>query len=105
MLHSQAAGILHTVKTGATYDGIVGALRDRFGDHQPAAAYRSQLITRVQMSGETLQEFGAALEQLAHRALVGLPVAFIQTEAAHAFIDGIRDWEVKQYFLLGGTGP
>jgi hypothetical protein len=26
----------------------------------------------------------------------------IQTEAAHAFIDGIRDREVKQHLLLGG---
>jgi hypothetical protein len=40
----------------------------------------------VQTSGETLQEFAAAVEQLAHRAL-GLPVGIIQTEAAHAFID------------------
>jgi hypothetical protein len=47
----------------------------------------------VQTGGETLQEF--AVEQLAHRALVGLPVGHIQTEAAHAFINGIRDWEVK----------
>jgi len=59
----------------------------------------------VQTSGETLQEFAAALEQLAHRALVGLPVAFIQTEAAHAFINRVRDWEVKQYLLMGRTGP
>jgi hypothetical protein len=53
------------------------------------------------MSDETLQEFTAALEQLAHRALVGLPVAFIQKEAAHAFIDGVRDWEVKHCLLMG----
>jgi len=31
-----------------------------------------------------LQEFAAAVEQLAHRALVRLPVPFIQTRAAHA---------------------
>jgi hypothetical protein len=40
---------------------------------------------------------------LAHRALVGLPADHIQTEAAHAFIDGIRDREVKQHLLLGGA--
>jgi hypothetical protein len=40
---------------------------------------------------------------LAHRAFVGLPEGHIQTEAAHAFIDGIRDREVKQQLLLGGT--
>jgi hypothetical protein len=57
------------------------------------------------MSGETLQEFAAALEQVAHRALVGLPFAFIQKETAHDFIDGVRDWEVKQYLFMGGTEP
>ena len=42
------------------------------------------------------------MEQLAHRALVGLPVAFFQTGAAHAYIDGIRDRESKQKDLKGG---
>ena len=43
----------------------------------------------MQASEETLQDFAAAVEQLAHRAFVGLPVTFIQTEAAHSFIDGL----------------
>jgi hypothetical protein len=55
----------------------------------------------MQTGGETLQEFAAAVEQLAHRVCVGLPEGHIQTEAAHAFIDGIRDQEVKQQLLLG----
>jgi hypothetical protein len=33
---------------------------------------------------------------------VGLPVTFIQTEATHSFIDGVRDREVKQHLLMGG---
>jgi hypothetical protein len=82
---------------------FVGALRDRFGDHQLAAAYRSHLKARVHTGRETLQEFAAAVEQLAHRAFIGLPVDHIQTEAAHAFIDGILDREVKQHLLLGGA--
>jgi len=102
VLHGKAADILHTVPADAPYEAIVGALRDRFGDHQLAAAYRSQLKTRMQANEETLQEFAAAVEQLAHRAFVGLPVNFIQTEAAHSFIDGLRDREVKQHLLLGG---
>jgi hypothetical protein len=56
----------------------------------------------VQTSGETLQEFAAAVEHLAHRAIVGLPVGYIQTEAAHAFSDVVRDREVKQHLLMGG---
>jgi hypothetical protein len=41
------------------------------------------------------------VEQLAHQVLVGLPIGYIQTEAAHAFIDGVRDREVKQHLLMG----
>jgi hypothetical protein len=104
VLQGQAADVLHSVLAEASYEDIVGALRDRFGDHQLAAAYyRSHLKARVQTGGETLQEFAAAVEQFAHRALVGLPADHIQTEAAHAFIDGIRDREVKQHLLLGGA--
>jgi hypothetical protein len=60
-----------------TYEDIVGTLRDRFDDHQLAVAYRSKLKNRVQKSGETLQVSIAAMEQLAHRAFVGLPVALM----------------------------
>jgi len=61
VLHGKAADILHTVPPEATYEGIAGALRDRFGNHQLAAAYRSQLKARTQASEETLQEFAAAV--------------------------------------------
>jgi hypothetical protein len=52
--------------------------------------------------GETLQEFSAAVEQLAHRALVGLPVDFIHRKAAHAFVDRVRDRELKQRLPMCG---
>jgi hypothetical protein len=45
---------------------IMGALWDHFGDQQLLVAYRSQLKARAQASGKTLQEFTAAMEQLAH---------------------------------------
>jgi hypothetical protein len=48
------------------------------------AAYKDSV--RIQLNSESLQEFAAAVEQLAHQALVGLPVDFIQREAAHAFV-------------------
>jgi len=102
VLQGKAADILHKEQAEATYEDIVGAFRDRFDDQQLAAAYRSQLKARVQTSGETLQEFTAAVEQMARRVLVDLPLAFIQKGAAHAFIDGLRDREVKQHLLMGG---
>jgi hypothetical protein len=62
VLQGQAADVLHSVPVEASYEDIVGALQDRFGDHQLAAAYRSQLKARVQTGGETLQEFATAVE-------------------------------------------
>jgi len=66
VLQGKVADILHTVLAEAKYEDIIGALQERFGDHQLAAAYRSQLMARVQASSDTLQEFAAAVEQLAH---------------------------------------
>jgi N-acetylmuramoyl-L-alanine amidase len=76
----------------------VGALRDRFVARQLAAAYRSQIKSRTQASGETLQDFAAAVEQLAERFFVWLHVDFIENKAAHSFIDGVRDREWKNAF-------
>lgn len=38
---------------------------------QPGRAYRTQLKVRIQLTGKTLLEFAGAVEQLAHRPLVG----------------------------------
>jgi hypothetical protein len=62
VLQGQAADFVHTMPAVATYEDIVGARRDYFGDYQLAAAYRSQIKASVQTSGETLQEFAAAAE-------------------------------------------
>lgn len=56
----------------------------------------------VQMRGEAVLEFATAVQQLTHREFVGLPIAYIHTEATSAFIDEIRDQEVKQHLLVGG---
>jgi hypothetical protein len=53
VLQGKAADIFHTVPAKATYD-IVEPLQDRFGDHQLAAAYQSQLKASVQKSDEML---------------------------------------------------
>jgi hypothetical protein len=89
------------VPTEATYEDV-GEFWDRFGDHNLTAAYWSQLKARVQTSGGMIQEFAAAVEQMARRALVELPGAFIQKWAADAFIDGLRDREMRQDILMGG---
>ena len=57
VLHGKAADILHTVPVEATYEAIGGALRDRFGDHQLAAAYRSQIIARTERTKRRCRSF------------------------------------------------
>jgi lipid A disaccharide synthetase len=72
-LQVQAAVILHSVPADVTYEDIVQALKDRYGDYQLAAVYQSQLKARFHTSGETLQDFPATIKQLAD-PFVGLNV-------------------------------
>lgn len=44
----------------------------------------------------------AAVKQLVHLVLVALQAEFFQTEAAHTFIDGLRQWEAHHHTLAGG---
>jgi hypothetical protein len=90
-LQGQAADILQSILAGAAYKDIIGALEGHYREHQLVAAYWSQLRARIQFNSKSLQKFAAALEQMAHWALVGLPVGFIQRKATHAFVDGLKD--------------
>jgi hypothetical protein len=42
------------------------------------------------LNDETQQEFAVVAEQLAHRALVWLPVGVILREAVPAIVDGVK---------------
>jgi hypothetical protein len=101
-LKGRAADVLHTIPTSATYEETLQALEDRFGEQHFAAAYRSQLKTRIQRAGESLQEFAMAIEQLVHRAYPTLPEDHIKREAGKAFTDGVEDPDIKMQLLLGG---
>jgi hypothetical protein len=82
VLHGQDADVLHSFQPKPHFEDIVGALKGRYGDHRLAASYRAQLKAALQLIGESPQKFAAAVEQLAHLALVGIPVEFMQTETA-----------------------
>jgi hypothetical protein len=78
-------------------------LKGRYGNHNLAAAYRTQLKAKIKLISESPSELAAAVKQLAQRSLVGLPVDFIQREVAHAFVHGVRERELKQHLLMGGN--
>jgi transcriptional accessory protein Tex/SPT6 len=60
------------------------ALEDRFGNQHFAATYCSQLKTRKQRVRKSLQEFGMAVKQLAHRVYPALSEDHIRREAGKA---------------------
>jgi predicted phage tail protein len=62
-LKGWATDMLHGVPTNVTYEETLQALEDHFGDEHFAAAYRSQLKTRTQRAGESLQDFVYAVVQ------------------------------------------
>lgn len=84
-----------------TYEEIIEALESHCGDHQLAAVYCSQLKARIQHVDEFLPAFATAIEKLTHRSLVGLPGHYIRKAAAHGFIDGMRDRDMKQQLVVG----
>jgi hypothetical protein len=100
-LQGQATDMLHGILKSATYGETLQALEERFGDQHFAAAFRSQLKTRTQKAGESLQNFATAIEQLAHRTYPTLPEDHIRREAGKAFADGVEDQDIKISLLIG----
>jgi hypothetical protein len=81
-LNESAAQILHVISTGATYEEVTEVLETHYGDHHLEAAFHFQLKRRIQLVGksqkdpaclESLQEFAAVIDHLAHRTHVELP--------------------------------
>jgi hypothetical protein len=99
-LQGWATVVLHGVLKGATYEEILEALDDHFGDQYLAAMYCSQLQTRTHGVGESMQEFATAIEQLAYPTV---PEDHIRMEVGKVFANGIEDTTIKiQLLLVGG---
>jgi hypothetical protein len=64
-------------------------------------AYKSQCKAQTQLNGKSLQEFNAAVMQLAQQVPAKLPEDFIQRETANAFISGVKEQVMKQHPLMG----
>jgi hypothetical protein len=97
-----ATDVIQEIPKGATYEETLEAVQDHIRDQYLAAAYCSQLKTRIQGEGESLQEFPTAVELLAHRAYTALPEDHIRKEAGKAFADGVEDPNIKIQLMLGG---
>jgi hypothetical protein len=102
-LQGQVSKVLHGVHKGVTYEEIVGATDDQFGDQHLAIGYHSQLKTKTQDKGEPLQEFATTVEELTHHAIPALHENYICRGPGKAFGNGIRGRGIKQQLLLGGN--
>jgi hypothetical protein len=85
----RAADILYGIPKKRSYEETLQVLQDRFGHQNFAAAFRSQLKTRTQRAGESIQGFATVVEQLTHRAYPTLPENQIKREAGKAFADAV----------------
>jgi hypothetical protein len=79
--------MLHRVPKEVTYEGTLETLEDCFVNQHQAIAYCSQLKRRIQCTGDSLQVFDTAIEQLAQRAYPALPEDHARREACRAFTD------------------
>jgi hypothetical protein len=94
--------MIHRVPKRAMCEETLEDLEDHFGDEHLAAAYHSQLKTRTQRIGESLQKFATVVEQLAHRTYPALSKDHVRMKAGTAFAEGLDDPKIKIQLLLGG---
>ncbi|GBL87992.1 hypothetical protein AVEN_133667-1 [Araneus ventricosus] len=96
-LRGSAAEVLQGIPadklTGLTT--IEKALESRFGDSHLTQFYRTELKTRRQKPGESLQVLAADVEQLMSLAYAECPLDVQESLAAQYFVDAIRDEETQ----------
>ncbi|GBN97240.1 hypothetical protein AVEN_46627-1 [Araneus ventricosus] len=71
------------------------ALESRFGDSHLTQFYRTELKTRRQKPGESLQELAADVERLMSLAYAEFPLDVRESLAAQYFVDAIRDEDTQ----------
>ncbi|GBM54203.1 hypothetical protein AVEN_11268-1 [Araneus ventricosus] len=76
------------------------ALESRFGDSHLTQCYRTELKTRRQKPGESLQELAADVEQLMSLAYAEYPLDVRESLAAQYFVDAIRDKDTQHSTIL-----
>ncbi|GBL73296.1 hypothetical protein AVEN_175240-1 [Araneus ventricosus] len=96
-LQGSAADVLQGIPADKLTDltTIEKALESRFGDSHLTHFYRTELKTRRQKPGESLQELAADVERLMSLAYAKCPQDVRDSLAAQYFVDAIRDEETQ----------
>ncbi|GBM71640.1 hypothetical protein AVEN_269192-1 [Araneus ventricosus] len=96
-LRGSAAEVLQGIPADKLTDltTIEKALESRFGDSYLTQFYRTELKTRRQKPGESLQVLAADVERLTSLAYAECPLDVRESLAAQYFVDAIRDEETQ----------
>ncbi|GBM16115.1 hypothetical protein AVEN_105846-1 [Araneus ventricosus] len=96
-LRASAAEVLQGIPADKLTDltTIEKALEPRFRDSHLTQFYRTELKTRRQKPGESLQELAANVERLMSLAYAECPLDVRESLAAQYFVDAIRDEETQ----------
>ncbi|CAH0677475.1 unnamed protein product [Spodoptera exigua] len=101
-LRDQALSVLEAIGASGdlSFSTLLDALEARFGDSHLEHVYRAQLKERTQRANESLQQWSVEIEKLVRRAFRSTP-SMIEGTLLQAFIDGVRDPEVRAAVHLG----
>ncbi|XP_065356144.1 uncharacterized protein LOC135950535, partial [Calliphora vicina] len=96
-LKGNAAVVLESVPVSNRncYDDIMEALQRKYGGEHKKELYRMELRGRVQKPNETLQDFALEIERLLQLTYPGENNPFLDHIKIEAFVNGIRDPEIK----------
>ncbi|GBM30021.1 Retrovirus-related Pol polyprotein from transposon 297 [Araneus ventricosus] len=97
LLRGSAAEVLQGIPADKLTDLTIieKALESRFGDSHLTQFYRTELKTRRQKPGESLQELAADVERLMSLAYVECPLDVRESLAVQYFVDAIRDEDTQ----------
>uniref|UniRef100_A0A2C9KZC3 Uncharacterized protein n=1 Tax=Biomphalaria glabrata TaxID=6526 RepID=A0A2C9KZC3_BIOGL len=101
-LRGKASEVLQSIPNQQDYAALVQAMELRYGDEHLQEVYRVQLKTRQQRVSETLQELKMDIERLAHLAYSTAAQEFLEVIVPDAFIDAVRDPELKKVIRVSG---
>ncbi|KAJ8718713.1 hypothetical protein PYW08_002950 [Mythimna loreyi] len=86
---------------GRTLERLMEGLDTRYGDKHLEHVFRAQLRDRTQRPNESLQQWGVEVERLVRRAYMSMTPETVEVNLVQAFIDGLRDTEVRATVRLG----
>lgn len=95
-LRGQALSVIEALPNeNSGFKELIDALESRYGERHLEHVFRAQLRDRIQRTGEGLQQWALEIEKLVRKAYPTSDPKTIETYLVQAFVDGIRDMEVR----------